>query len=58
MKKAKTEIDFQDDEIITFGKKVKTYFISTGHYCVKLDNKFSNEDNLKSNIFLCHKTEK
>lgn len=55
MKSAKPQIDFQEDKVIMFGKKVKIYFTSTGHFCIKLDNKFSNEDNFKSNIlFVCN----
>ena len=34
MKKAKTQIDFQEDKTNMFGKKVKIYFTSTGHYCI------------------------
>ena len=32
MKKAKTQIDFQEDKINIFDKKVEIYFTSTGHY--------------------------
>ena len=35
MKKAKTQIDFQEDKKYIC-KKVNIYFTSTGHYCVKL----------------------
>ena len=53
-KKAKREIDFQEDQINVFGKKVKIYFTSTGHYCIKLESKFSDKNVFKSNVaFLC-----
>ena len=38
MKKPKTQMDFL--EVTIFGRKVKIYFTSTGHFCVKLENKF------------------
>ena len=41
MKKAKTQTDFQENKINIFGKKVKIYFTSTGHYCIKLRSKLS-----------------
>ena len=41
MKKAKTQIDFQEDKINIFDKKVIIYFTSTGHYCIKLKSKVS-----------------
>ena len=53
MKKAKTKIYFQRDKINIFGKTVKIYFISTGHYCIKLKSKFSDEKVFKSNVFFC-----
>ena len=53
MKKAKTQIDFQEDKINIFGKKVKIYFTSTGHYCIKLKSKLSYENVFKSNVFFC-----
>ena len=54
MKKAKTQIDFQEDEINIFGKKVKIFFTSTDHFCVKLKSKLSDENVFKTNaVFLC-----
>ena len=54
MKKAKTQMDFQEDKVNTFGKKVKIYFTSTGHYCIKLKSKLSDENVYKTNtVFLC-----
>ena len=50
MKKAKTQIDFQEDKRNIFGKKVKTHFSSTGHYCIKLNSKLSDENVFKSNV--------
>ena len=38
MKKPKTQMDFH--KVTIFGRKVKIYFTSTGHFCVKLENKF------------------
>ena len=53
MKKAKTQIDFQEDKINMFGKKVEIYFTSTGQYCFKLKSKFSDENVFKTNaVFL------
>ena len=37
MKKAQTQIDFEEDKINIFGKKVEIYLISTGHNCIKLN---------------------
>ena len=54
MKKAKAKIDFQEDKINIFGKKVKIYFTSTSNYCLELKSKLSDENVFKSNIaFLC-----
>ena len=54
MKKAKTQTDFQEDKINIFGKKVKIYFPSTDHYCIKLKSNLSDENVFKSNaVFLC-----
>ena len=54
MKKTKTQIDFQEDKINIFGKKVEIYITSTGHYCIKLKSKFSDENVFKTNAaFLC-----
>ena len=54
MKKAKTQIDFQEDEINIFGKKVKIFFTSTDHFCIKLKSKLSDENVFKTNaVFLC-----
>ena len=52
MKKAKTHIDFKEDKVIIFDKKIDICFTSTGHYCIKFDNKLSDEKNFKSNIAL------
>ena len=52
MKKAKTHIDFKEDKVIIFDKKIDICFTSTGHYCIKLDNKLSDEKTFKSNIAL------
>ena len=50
----KTEIDFQEDKINIFGKKVKIHFTSTGHYCIKLKSKLSDENVFKTNaVLLC-----
>lgn len=58
MKTTKTKTGFQVDIIIIFDKKVEIYFTSTGYYYIKLDNKFSNQDNFKLNIILvCNNTE-
>ena len=54
MKKAKTQMDFQEDKVNIFGKKVKIYFTSIGHYCVKLKSKLIDENVCKTNtVFLC-----
>ena len=54
MKKAKTQIDFQKDQINIFDKKIYIYFTSTGHYCIKLKSKLSDEKVFKTNaVFLC-----
>ena len=54
MKKAKIQIDFQEDKTNIFGKKVEIYFTSTGHYCIKLKSKLSDENVFKTNaVFLC-----
>ena len=54
MKKTKTQIYFQEDNINTFGKNVQIYFTSTGHYCIKLKSKLSDENVFKTNaVFLC-----
>lgn len=52
MKKANTKIDFKQDKVIIFGKEINIKFTSTGHYCIKLDNYFSEENYVKSNIVL------
>ena len=52
MKKARTQIDFEEDKVLIFGKKVDIKFSSTGHYCIKLENKFTDEEAFKSNIVL------
>ena len=46
MKKVKTKIDFQEDKINIFGKKVKIHFTSTGH---KLKGKLVDKNLFKSN---------
>ena len=49
----------QEYKIIILGKKKKIYVTFTGHYCIKLDNKFSNKSNFKTNkIFLSNNTRK
>ena len=54
MKKTKTQIHFQENRINMFGKKVKIYFTSAGHYCIKLKSKLSDENVFKTNaVFLC-----
>ena len=41
-----------------FGKKDKIYFNSTGHYCIKLKSKLSDENVFKTNaIFFCGTTQ-
>ena len=52
MKRANTTIDFKQDKVIIFGKEINITFTSTGHYCIKLDNYFSEENYVKSNIIL------
>ena len=55
MKKAKTQTDFQEDKINIFDQKVKIYFTSTGHYCIKLKSKLSDQNVCKTNaVFLCN----
>ena len=51
MKKANTKIDFWQDKIPIFGKIVDITYTSIGHYCIKVDNKFSDENVFKSNVF-------
>ena len=59
MKKAQTQIDFKEDKVNIFGQKVKIYFTSTGHYCIKLKSKPSDKNSFKSNaVFLCNDIEK
>ena len=54
MKKAKPHIEFQEDMINIFGKKVKIYFTSTGHYCIELKSKLTDENVFKTSaVFLC-----
>ena len=49
-----TNYDFQEDKINIFDKKVKIYFFSTRHYCIKLKSKLSDENVLKTNaVFVC-----
>ena len=50
MKKVQTKIDFQEDKINIFGKKVKIHFTSTGHYCIQLNSEISGENVFKSNV--------
>ena len=52
MKKANTKIDFKQDKVIIFGKEINIKFTSKGHYCIKLDNYFIEENYVKSNIVL------
>ena len=55
MKKANTQIDFKNDKVLIFGKKVDIKFTSTGHYCIQLNNKFNDEKYFKSNVlFSCN----
>ena len=50
----KTHTDFQGDKINIFGKKVKIHFTSTGHYCIKLKSKLSDENVFMTNtVLLC-----
>ena len=51
MKKANTKIDFWQDKIPIFGKIVDITYTTIGHYCIKVDNKFSAENVFKSNVF-------
>ena len=54
MKNTKTQIYFLEDRINMFGKKVKIYFTSTGHYFIKLKSKLSDGNVFKTNaVFLC-----
>ena len=39
MKKANTQIDFKEDKVCIFGKKVDIKFSSSGHYCIDIDKK-------------------
>ena len=50
MKKTKTQIDFQEDEINMFCENIKIYFTLTGHYCIKLTSKLSDENVFKSSV--------
>ena len=43
MKNANTKIDFQQHKVSIFGKVVYIKCFPTGNYCIKLDNKFSDE---------------
>ena len=40
----------KEDKKNIFGKKVKIYFTSTGHYCIKLKCKFIDKNVYKSNV--------
>ena len=58
VKKTKTQINFQEDKVNIFDKKVTIYFTSTGYYCGKLKSKLSDENIFKSNVvFLCSNVE-
>ena len=41
MKKAKTVIKFETDEVIMFNRKIRLRFTPTGHYCITLNKKAS-----------------
>ena len=42
MKRANTFIDFKNDYIELFGKKINLFFTSSGHYCVPIKNVTNN----------------
>ena len=37
MKKAETVIHFKEDRVTMFGRKVKLFYTTTGHYCIALN---------------------
>ena len=54
MKKVNTQIDFKEDKVCIFGKKVDIKFSSSGHYCIDIDKKNSSQaDNYKI-VLLCN----
>ena len=45
----KAQMDFEEDKLNTFGRKVEVFY-----YCVKLNNRLSDRDDFKSNVvFIC-----
>ena len=43
MKKAKTQIDFCEDKVHNFGRKIDIKFSSSGHYCIPLGGDVYNQ---------------
>ena len=42
MKRANTFIDFKNDYVELFGKKINLFFTSSGHYCIPIKNVTNN----------------
>ena len=42
MKRANTVIDFKNDYVELFGKKINLFFTSSGHYCIPIKNVTNN----------------
>ena len=42
MKRANTVIDFKNDYVELFGKKINLFFTSSGHYCIPILNVTNN----------------
>ena len=42
MKRANTVIDFKNDYVELFGKKINLFFTSSGHYCIPVKNVTNN----------------
>ena len=43
MKKANTQIDFCEDKVHIFGRKIDIKFSSSGHYCIPLGDHIYNQ---------------
>ena len=54
MKKANTQIDFKEDKLCIFGKKLDIKFSSSGHYCIDIDKINSSQTDNYNIVLLCN----
>ena len=54
MKNANTQIDFKDDKVSLFGRKVDIKFSSSGHYCIPINSDIHKDKVMENIILLCN----